>query len=122
MYVKNVSPIRKQPLLEAHGADPLYQIWWEDDEHFVARRPEPMKSFTNFSRLTLKPDSTKRLHTHPDIEQVYLVTRGGGVVQVGNERREVKAGDAVFLPANVPHGFFNTTEKLTLIYLFGVKI
>ena len=122
MYVKNGSSIRKQPLLEAHGADPLYQIWWEDDEHFVARRPEPMKSFTNFSRLTLKPDSTKRLHTHPDIEQVYLVTRGGGVVQVGNERREVKAGDAVFLPANVPHGFFNTTEKLTLIYLFGVKI
>ena len=81
-----------------------------------------MMGFNYFSQFTLKPDSNNRIHTHPNSEQVYLVTRGGGVVQVGDERTEVKAGDAVFLPANVPHGLFNTTDKLTLVYLFGVKV
>jgi len=108
MYVKNVPSIRKQPLLDAHGADPLYQIWWEDDEQFGARRPESMRGFTNFSRLTLKPSATNRIHTHPDIEQVYLVEKGGGVVQVGDERREVKAGDAIFLPANKAQRFLSS--------------
>lgn len=51
MYVKNVPSIRKQPLLEAHGADPLYQIWWEDDEHFGVRKPESMKGVTNCARI-----------------------------------------------------------------------
>ena len=51
MCVKNVTSIRKQPLLEAHSADPLFQIWWEDDEQLGARKPESMKGVTNCARI-----------------------------------------------------------------------
>ncbi len=124
MYVKHVPSIKKKPLVDAHGESCLYQIFWQDDESgklFGAIKPESMKAFKNFARLTLAPGVTNQMHTHKDIEQVYLVVRGGGTVQVGDERKEVKAGDAIFLPANIPHGFFNTSDRLTILYLIGTK-
>lgn len=124
MYVKHVPSIKKKPLVDAHGESCLYQIFWQDDESgklFGAIKPESMKAFNNFARLTLAPGVTNQMHTHKDIEQVYLVVRGGGTVQVGDERKEVKAGDVIFLPANIPHGFFNTSDRLTILYLIGTK-
>lgn len=81
-----------------------------------------MKAFENFARLTLKPGDTNNTHVHKDVEQVYMVLRGGGMVQVGDERKKVNAGDFIFLPANIPHGFFNTGEKIAILYLIGAKI
>jgi quercetin dioxygenase-like cupin family protein len=47
--------------------------------------------------------------------------QGEGTVQVGSEQKKVKAGDVVFLPTNIQHGFFNTGEKQVIIFLIGVK-
>ena len=81
-----------------------------------------MKSFTNFARITIQPGGTNRIHVHNDIEQVYIVLRGKGVVHVGDEKAEVKAGDAVFLPAKIPHGFVNAGEKPAVLLLIGTRI
>lgn len=89
---------------------------------FDAKKPSNMKAFENFARLTLKPGDTNNTHVHKDVEQVYMVLRGGGMVQVGDERKKVNAGDFIFLPANIPHGFFNTGEKIAILYLIGAKI
>jgi mannose-6-phosphate isomerase-like protein (cupin superfamily) len=48
--------------------------------------------------------------------------QGEGVVQVGDEKVDVKAGDIVFLPANIGHGFFNTGNKTAIILLIGTSI
>lgn len=125
MDVKHVPSIKKRPLVDAHGESCLYQIFWQDTESgrlFDAKKPGNMKAFENFARLTLKPGDTNNMHVHKDVEQVYLVLRGGGTVQVGDERKDVKAGDAIFLPANIPHGFFNTGDKIAILYLIGTKI
>jgi mannose-6-phosphate isomerase-like protein (cupin superfamily) len=124
MYVKRITSIKKKPLVDAHGAAALYQIFWQEDESgkvFGAKKPEPMKSFRHFARITLEPGETNNMHTHGDAEQVYFVLRGGGTVQVGDERKKVKAGDAVFLPAGVPHGFFNTGDRRTVLLLVGAR-
>ncbi|MCW4020268.1 MAG: cupin domain-containing protein [Candidatus Bathyarchaeota archaeon] len=108
-----------------HGETSLYQVFWQGGTHgamFGERKPESMKSFTNFARITLKPGGTNQVHVHEDIEQVYMVLQGGGTVQVGHEKAEVKAGDAVFLPANVPHGFFNTRDKTAVVLLIGTSV
>jgi mannose-6-phosphate isomerase-like protein (cupin superfamily) len=108
-----------------HGGSSLYQVFWQSDAHggkFGETKPDSMKAFTNFARLTLKPGGTNQVHVHDDAEQVYIVLRGGGTVQVGDEKAEVKAGDAVFLPAKVPHGFFNTGKKTAVILLVGTHI
>jgi quercetin dioxygenase-like cupin family protein len=81
-----------------------------------------MRGFTNFARLTINPGKSNNMHTHESIEQVYMVLKGGGTVQVGEERKEVRAGDVVFLPTDVPHGFFNTTDKQAIVMLVGTGV
>ncbi len=125
MDIKSFSKIGKKPLVDQHGASALYQIWWQEDAAgavFNAKQPEDMKAFKHFARVTLKPGETNNLHTHKDAEQVYFVLTGDGVVQVGDERQEASAGDAIFLPAGVPHGFFNTGTKTVILLLVGVAI
>ena len=125
MHVKHIPSIKKKPIVDAHGESCMYQIWWQDDssgELFGAVKPDEMKAFEHFARLTLEPGDTNSMHTQEGVGQVYVVRRGGGTIQVGEERRDVGAGDVVFLPSDVPHGFFNTGEKRTILLLVGTKI
>ena len=62
------------------------------------------------------------MHVHQDQEQVYFVLQGGGEIKVGDEKQQVKAGDSIFLPATIPHGFLNNTMKLTILLMVGVKV
>lgn len=125
MDIKSITRIIKKPLVDQHGASALYQVWWEEDAAgavFNAKQPDDMKSFKQFARITLKPGETNNLHTHPDSEQVYFIMAGDGIVQVGEKKEEVSAGDAIFLPANIPHGFFNTGKKTAIILLVGAAV
>jgi len=125
LHIKHTTKIKKKTLEDVHGGSSLYQVFWQADAHgakFGETKPESMKAFTNFARLTLKPGGTNQVHSHEDAEQVYIVLRGGGTVQVGEEKAEVEAGDAIFLPAKVPHGFFNTRKKTAVILLVGTHI
>jgi len=125
MFIENIVAIKKQPLIDLHGESCKYQVIWQDDDHgkmFNTERPESMKGLTNFARLTIDPGKINNMHTHEDIEQVYMVLKGGGTVQVGEERKEVRAGNVVFLPTDVPHGFFNTTNKQAIVMLVGTGV
>ncbi len=62
------------------------------------------------------------MHVHDNQEQVYFILQSSGIVQVGDETTEVKAGDSIFLPANVPHGFVNNSEKLVILLMIGAKV
>ena len=120
--IVNLPRLKRLPLEEQHGSDVIYQIFFEDFPEFDATKPESMKAFTSFSRVIIKPDTTNEMHVHEDQEQVYFVLQGGGIIQVGEEKQEVSAGDAVFLPAKIPHGFVNNTEKLTILLMIGAAI
>jgi mannose-6-phosphate isomerase-like protein (cupin superfamily) len=113
MIIKSITNIKKR-VTGGHGETSLYQGFWEGEA-----KPESMKAFTNFARITVKPGGTNRVHTHKDIEQVYIILRGGGTMQVSDEKAEVKAGDAIFLPRAIGHGFFNTTDKIAVILMLG---
>jgi mannose-6-phosphate isomerase-like protein (cupin superfamily) len=125
MYIENIVSIKKQPLIDIHGESCQYQVIWQDDDHgklFNTMRPPGMKSFSNFARLTINPGKSNNLHTHKGIEQVYIVLQGEGTVQVGEERKPAHAGDLVFLPADIQHGFFNTGTKQVILMLVGTSV
>ncbi len=42
-------------------------------------------------------------HAHAEKEQTFFVTSGRGWVIVGDEKREIREGDVVFVPAGVVH-------------------
>ena len=55
------------------------------------------------------------LHTHPYVETV-VVLEGSGRLRIGNEERDVVAGDIAVVPPNTPHRFVNSgTTRLRQI-------
>ena len=53
-------------------------------------------------------NGTTLLHRHAQSEEMYHITRGQGVMSLGNEQFEVQAGDTVCVPAGTPHKIQNT--------------
>ncbi len=59
-------------------------------------------------------------HYHLETEEVYYILRGAGRMTVGDEVREVSAGDAVFIPRNHAHTLENTgQEPMTILLVCG---
>jgi mannose-6-phosphate isomerase-like protein (cupin superfamily) len=50
-----------------------------------------------------------------EVEEIYLIAQGGGLMKVGNEEKEVKEWDAIWIPAGEPHRLENNTAGMTII-------
>ncbi len=50
-----------------------------------------------------------------DVEEIYIVFKGVGMMKVGDEMRKVKEGDAIWIPAGEPHSLANTGKEETFI-------
>ena len=58
----------------------------------------------------------KTIEEHTDeVEEIYLIVKGSGVMKVGDEEKEVKEWDAIWLPAGKPHALTNTSKEEMLI-------
>lgn len=53
--------------------------------------------------VQLDADAIMPVHQHPH-EQIAYVLRGRLRFQIGEETRELAAGDALLIPGNMPHG------------------
>ena len=58
-----------------------------------------------------EPGSMQAVHGHPDNEQVYVIVRGRGVMQIGEEMEEVGEGTLVFIPPGAAHAIKNTGDE-----------
>lgn len=58
------------------------------------------------------------LHVHAREDEAFFVIEGEMLFQRGMERITAKAGDAVFLPRGIPHGFAVRTETARMILVF----
>jgi mannose-6-phosphate isomerase-like protein (cupin superfamily) len=60
------------------------------------------------------------LHTHRHLQaEIYLIIRGRGLVRIDRKSRPVRAGSAVFIPANAQHSYENTgPTDLRFTYVF----
>ncbi len=113
----NFNNVEKKPLNEIHGEKVLYQLIWR-----FTTKAEMLKAFKGVARLTVPPGETNLMHNHPKEEQLYIVVSGSGEIQVGEERAPAVPGDVIYLPANVPHGFFNTGDKPAVIINIGAGV
>jgi len=57
------------------------------------------------------PGSMQAVHGHPDNEQVYVIVRGRGVMQIGGEMQEGGEGELVFIPPGSAHAIKNTSDE-----------
>ncbi len=65
--------------------------------------------------VDVAPGAGQRPHSHP-AEQVYVIVRGRGRIEVGNEKQEVAAGDLIYIPSNAIHSIRNRSDE-TLSYI-----
>ena len=56
----------------------------------------------------LPPGRTVTLHHHNSIEEIYYILSGEGEMTVGEERRQVGPGDAVYIPRGYAHTLNNS--------------
>ena len=63
------------------------------------------------------PGQEHAAHVHAGQDKMYVVLEGRGVASVGDESREVSAGDMVFAPAGVVHGMKNTGDANLVVLI-----
>lgn len=69
--------------------------------------------------VVLEPDGGQVPWHNQEQEEVYFVLQGRGEICVGAERREIKEGQAVFLPPREFHQLTNTGgEPLHMLYVY----
>lgn len=56
------------------------------------------------------------LHLHVAQDEVFYVVSGEYLFVVGDEQRQLKAGDTIFLPRQVPHTWTQLTDTGKLVY------
>ena len=66
--------------------------------------------------VAISPGAEQRLHSHEDSEQIYVIVRGRGRMQVAGDEEDVGEGDLVFIPPATDHGIVNDGSE-TLAYI-----
>ncbi|MGB9553677.1 MAG: cupin domain-containing protein [Candidatus Caldatribacteriaceae bacterium] len=74
----------------------------------------------NVGYTVIYPQCSTRGHEHAPLEEVYFITSGRGIMEVGQERFEIESGDVVYVPSafhraenpfSVPLSYFWITVK-----------
>ncbi len=65
--------------------------------------------------LGFLPGQELPMHRHAHEHEVFDVLQGQGTMYLDGEAVELKAGDTIFVPAGVQHGFKNTSRARWLI-------
>jgi quercetin dioxygenase-like cupin family protein len=111
MIIRNLNhPEVKATRYQAHG---------EGIAHMVLDRRH-LQTLMFLAHASVGPG--KKLMGHADpMEEIYIIQRGRGQMQVGEEIREVKAGDAIHIPIGHLHELKNTgDEELSLLVVAGL--
>ena len=58
-------------------------------------------------------------HAHPGVEQACYLLEGSAHVEVGGEAFELRPGEACFFPAEVPHVFTATSERVKVMVIYA---
>jgi len=62
----------------------------------------------SLAEASLDPGGATTAHLHREAEELYFLTAGSGRMRLGDEEREVKAGDCVVIPLGTVHELVNT--------------
>ena len=64
-----------------------------------------------FVRAHLLPGEAHKFHFHPQMEEILYILSGAAEQWVEREKRVLRPGDAVCLPAGMVHGTYNVGSE-----------
>lgn len=65
-----------------------------------------------FVRAHLQPGQAHKFHCHPQMEEILYMLSGTAEQWVEKEKRILRAGDSIYLPAGVVHGTYNIGDEV----------
>ena len=77
----------------------------------LARRNSCIRNQT-LAEARLPAGASTAAHHHVNTEEIYYLLEGRGRIRVGDETREVGAGDAIAIPPGAAHQITNTGGSL----------
>lgn len=94
------------------------RIWDPDtlpDERLLFDRG--VTESVELGRVTVQPGQTTNLGLHTDEEEIYVLLRGRALLRLGDETRECRPGDTVYVPRNTRHQMTCVSaEPLSYLY------
>jgi mannose-6-phosphate isomerase-like protein (cupin superfamily) len=70
----------------------------------------------SLAEASLEPGQATQRHYHGRSEEIYLVTKGAGELEIDGETRTVRRGDAIVIPPGAWHALANDgTSELTIL-------
>jgi len=90
--------------------------YWKDEEvkdnpHGVDVRKLYDTEHAQVMHITLKPGEKLKKHVTP-VDVIFYVLEGRGVVEIGDERREVERDALIDSPKNIPHCWYNESDEV----------
>ncbi len=86
---------------------------------FASEKMQKLDCFTTPRLLVglncFEPGQAQKIHAHEGADKFYLLLSGRASVVVGDETRDVAAGDLVCAPAGVPHGVATAYERTVML-------
>ncbi|MEM9478057.1 MAG: cupin domain-containing protein [Verrucomicrobiota bacterium] len=82
---------------------------WKDPNRELSSLLEGKSLQTDVTLIRYRTDVVGEgptLHVHP-YDEIFTITEGRARFTVGNKTIDAEAGDVVFGPANIPHGYQN---------------
>jgi mannose-6-phosphate isomerase-like protein (cupin superfamily) len=77
--------------------------------HGVDARNLSDKDSAQVAHITLQPGESLKKHITP-VDVVFYVLEGQGIVEIGEERKEVGADTLIESPAKIPHRWINESR------------
>lgn len=85
------------------------------------REDELASDLTAVGVTVVPPGCSVGLHPHPDLEEVWIVTAGGGIVTVDGGEQRVRPGDVILNPPGGSHGLLNDGEEDLIFLAFAAR-
>jgi quercetin dioxygenase-like cupin family protein len=92
MFIKHIDNVPLDPVHDGIGTTRQVLIGPDEGPNFAMRR------------FVMEPGGSIPAHTN-SVEHEQYVLRGRARVGLGNDVLEAKTGDAIFIPAGVPHWY-----------------
>lgn len=65
----------------------------------------------SLAEAVVPPGGETDEHFHPKTEEIYHFTAGAGRMRLGEDERDVRAGDCVVIPPGTPHKLWNRGDE-----------
>lgn len=80
------------------------------------------KNITAIYDTSLEPGHDIPVHFHPDLEEIYYILSGYGMMTIGDETKEIERYDVIYIPKTSQHTLNNIGNVPLRFVTLSVKV